>query len=126
MSCPHESDTLLWLYGEGDESHAMHVSTCEHCTALADEHLDVLGAVAPVAQALPTAESLPSPANRSWWPVAVVAAAALLVSLSVQRPPAPAEPQQPPPMMALHDDLDLRLDALEAEFDVASLDLGTL
>lgn len=52
MSCPHQEQTLRWMYGEGDD-HAAHVATCPACSALADEHADVLGALAAAGAACP-------------------------------------------------------------------------
>jgi hypothetical protein len=138
-TCEQRDATLLWLYGEGDESHAAHVAQCTACQQLADEHLDVLGAIAPVASALTVpapvavAEPVPVPANdRRWWFAAAAAAAVVLAVLG--RPTAaPVEVDvSPTPVDRLVaavdplDDLDLRLDALDAELTDISLDLETL
>lgn len=39
MKCSQaENETVLWLYGEGEESHAVHVSTCEECQEVLKTH----------------------------------------------------------------------------------------
>ena len=92
MKCPHaETTTLLWLYGEGDESHALHVSACAECQAVLEMHEMVQGALretstAPTSQPIVDAPVVPSPANNPkygmWFGVSglVIAAAAVLLA----------------------------------------------
>lgn len=104
--CSHATTTtLLWLYGEADEAHAVHVATCAECTQVADEHASVVAAVSPIRDeirypgaaevAVDTAE--PAPANGSWWVgigLGLVAAAAVLLALFAGlSPSAPTAPE---------------------------------
>lgn len=110
MTCPHHETTLLWLYGEADPSHAAHVADCPACADVAAMHADVASIVASVAPAL-----APRPARRRW-PVAVAAAAltALAAGWLLATPPHPT-PEVP-------DDLDVRLDLIQARVDDLALD----
>ena len=93
-TCPlAETDTLLWLYGEGPEDHAAHVAGCADCTAVAQQHADVAAAVMPLtpqlkAPTIPSVEvapePVPAPANRGWMlgvVVGLAVAAAVLLGL---------------------------------------------
>jgi hypothetical protein len=92
MSCPHaETTTLLWIYGEGDESHALHVSMCAECQGVLETHERVQGALrettnTPTSLPIMDVPKVPASANNmkfgTWLGVSglVVAAAAVLLA----------------------------------------------
>ena len=120
MSCEHASETtLLWLYGEADDAHALHVAGCPDCQEVLREHEAVASALGP---ALAATASAPPASSRSrvWVGVLVALAAGLLVWLAVPEPPEPvvvAAPSADPLDVAL-DDLDLELDRLSSELEM--------
>jgi hypothetical protein len=53
MNCPHaQTTTLLWLYGDGPESHETHLMHCEACQGVCAEHGNVMDAVHSVLPAI--------------------------------------------------------------------------
>lgn len=145
MNCPHaETTTLLWLYGEADEAHALHVASCAECSRVAALHADVQSAVAPAAPALRRASSEsaevvslpPQPRRAPWAWGAVLLAASVLLFLGTAEPPsgepAPGETPMPDAVAQLDlplsdpDQLDLRLDDVDRQILDLSLDLETL
>lgn len=131
MSCPHATTTtMLWLYGEGEESHAEHVAGCEACQEVAREHADVMSAMSGVSHLdLQVTQASSRPANRVW-PIgiggaAVLAAAAALATITAPDP-APevvaevGEPVDLSVFAALDDD------PLDDRFDALTLELGDL
>lgn len=132
MTCPHSrTTTVVWLYGEGDEAHASHVARCAECAAIADSHLDVLGAVSPVLPALRGAPPSAALAERRRYGVALAALGLALVAATaafVLRPLAAPLAREPVATMALlaPDDLDARLDDIHDDVVAAALDVGPL
>lgn len=122
MSCAYQDQTLLWLYGEADDSHLAHLATCGHCQALVAEHEQVLGALA---------EARPVPVQRRWtpWVVSGIAlAAAVAMSLLVNQP-SDFDPVERAELTAHADldlDLDLQLDELERALSSLEADLEYL
>ena len=132
MSCPHaETTTLAWLYGEGDDAHALHVAGCPACQAVAELHEGVQAQVAPV---LPRGSEAPvAPARRGrWWVAAAVAlAAGVLLALvpggAVSEPaPVPTPVAEAVPSSMWSGDLELELADLDASLDVLAADLSSL
>ncbi len=144
MSCPHATTTTIaWMYGEGPESHDLHVAECDDCAAVLDEHVDVLSAVGDDLPALRQHGAVDQEFTRPS-PVRWVASAALLTAAAAvalfavwptqQVTPAPAASpvplaelaSAPLPEALFEDDLDRRIDDLDADLDYLSLNLGTL
>ncbi|MFK7928683.1 MAG: hypothetical protein AB8H79_10885 [Myxococcota bacterium] len=113
--CEHAtSTTVLWLYGEADDSHATHVAGCADCTSVADDHATVAAAMPFEVMAglhQPAAhadgwepERLPAPANRSWIVgtlLGLAAAAVVLLGLSFAfGQPTGLESEGPAPQIA--------------------------
>ncbi len=129
MSCPHATTTtLLWLYGESEESHAEHVAGCAVCQAVAAEHADVMSAMAGLSHLdlsdEVAARTGPRPVNRTRsarWVVGVTLAAA--VGLWLLRTPEP-EPADVPIDLAVF--AALEDDPLEERFDDLAQELGDL
>lgn len=141
MSCVHtETTTLLWLYGELDgdtEAHALHVAGCGDCSAAVELHSDVVAVVAPVLPSVSGATPVRAANNTRWFALAATAAALVFVTLAALPRSAPVTvPQVPTPALAAasgpvlgarasidefdpdFQDLDQRLDALEADLDL--------
>lgn len=109
-SCPHaDSTTIAWIYGEGPEDHALHVSGCAACSAVLEEHERVVTAVAgtePMSTAQADLASA-TPANNTVWYLAAGVAAAMVVGLFLMWSPDTSEPvavetpepSTPPPML---------------------------
>jgi hypothetical protein len=108
MSCPHHETTLLWLYGEADPAHAAHVAACPDCADVAAMHADVAVIVQAVAPAL-----IPRRTRPRWPAVAAAAAAAAVAAGWLLASPAP---------VVFEDDLDVRLDLIQARVDELALD----
>lgn len=90
--CEHaETTTLLWLYGEADDSHAAHVASCQECSEIARMHADVVPIAAPVLRQADSASAqtlAPEPAARRgpsplWGLAGLAVAAALLIGLGL-------------------------------------------
>ena len=146
MSCPHATtDTLLWLYGEGDEAHVHHVASCEECQAVVAEHEAVAGLVGPIAADLAGPEATPAeptPANRVPWQwMAVAAAVAASILMTWQFAPGPRDLERDTAVAALEAppatspmtvdgmftvEMDVEMDALDAELDWMAAELETL
>lgn len=133
MSCPHaETTTLLWLYGEGDDDHALHVAGCADCQAVAELHTDVISAVAPALPVLapPVAER---PDRRVVWGAATLFALAAAALLMV-RPALDVPAEAPGAELVAEiragflptDDVDLRLQGLTDDLLELSLDFESL
>lgn len=129
MSCPHATTTTLaWLYGEGDEAHAAHVASCPECEAVVATHADVLVTVG--------ARPVPAPAPVAWRRWALAAAVLLAVGAggwavgmrAPSSPPdaAPTRPDNDATAALGPDDLDQRLDRLQADVALLSLDADLL
>lgn len=130
MSCPHEEATLLWLYGEGDESHAEHVASCAECTLVAAEHADMVAMVGPVAHRLEAEDrhAVPEPANQSFsrlgnafsllggGAVLALVAAALLVMFLPSAPSVPGDATDTE-VAVIDTDVLFSLDELDVAFD---------
>ena len=109
-SCPHaDSTTIAWIYGEGPEDHALHVSACAVCSAVLEEHERVVAAVVgtePMSTAQADSASV-TPANNTVWYLAAGVAAAMLVGLFLMWSPDTSEPvavetpepSTPPPVL---------------------------
>lgn len=83
MSCDQLNDTLAWLYGEGDETHASHIASCEACLQIVADHEQVLSAVTrarPVSAATPDTDLRRGLGARWGW-VAGIAAAVMVAVL---------------------------------------------
>lgn len=134
MACEHtQTTTLLWLYGEADDTHLEHIQGCAECQGVVADHADVAAALGP---ALPAVATVP---RRSWRRGAWVAGAVLLVAaawLLVVRAPAPGDPvvasdgdavlMAADGPLAPYDPFDSELDALDRELDRLSDDLEML
>lgn len=136
MSCEHATTTtLLWLYGEADESHTDHVATCAECQAVAADQADVMTALSGVShlelgESPVTPEAGAAPANRSFLGAVVtgLALAAAALAIFVGAPaPAPSvavvEPASPIELAAL---AVLDEDPLDERFDDVTSELGDL
>lgn len=129
MSCPHATTTtLLWLYGEADESHAEHVAGCAVCRAVVAEHADVMSAMAEVShldlRPSNEASTLPRPAHRPMWHLALGAVVGGAMAAAVALTVRPAPTEQPPverPTIVLGGD-----DGLDDRFDALAWELGDL
>ena len=109
--CPEGARSLAWAYGEAPDDALDHIVGCAECTQLVAEIEQVEAAVATVRPALAR------PQRRRWpvlFAVSALAAAAMLVTWWA----APADgdvPQATPTVdIAFQDDLDDRLDDLDA------------
>ena len=97
MSCDELNATLAWLYGEGEDAHAVHIASCEVCMEVVAEHEQVLSAVTrsrPVYASPDTARTPRKAANVGTWVVAIAAvcmAAVLLGNEASTASSAPAE-----------------------------------
>ena len=133
MRCEHAATTtLLWLYGEADESHVEHVAGCEACQSVAEEHAEVMSAMAGVSHLdlRAEAELEVQPANRGrFWPMVV--GGAVVAALAVMFPRTPAIPEvdvadtevSPVELAAI---VALDDDPLDDSFDALSFELGDL
>jgi len=135
MSCPQTRATLAWLHGDapGDDQ-ALHVATCAHCQALCEETESLLHAIAPIAPALHP-QTLPpprAPRRTLHWFGMVVAAAAAVLWFTLAPEATTSQPlvaPTPSPTLAMttpYPDVDVGLDALDAEVLALSLDLEVL
>ena len=113
----------IWVGGQ--------TSSDAECAAVADAHLDVLDAVAPVLPALRGAPQAVAPrlgarskAALTVAALALIAAAAALV-LGAPAAPVPAPDTSSVALLA-PDDLDARLDDVHDDVVAASLDVGPL
>lgn len=141
MQCEHaQSTTLLWLYGEADDAHALHVAGCDACAAVAAEHASVTSALGPALAAISAGAlsepPIPAPRRRpriqrivAW--AAVLAAGALWTLSAAPPADSPPEPDDavafaPPPRLNASDPFDAALDDLDREIERLSLELEQL
>ena len=125
MGCEHaETTTLLWLYGEAADAHAVHVAGCAACQEVVRTHEEVVSALGPALSATAAADG-PRRLGRRGVGAATLLALAAALLLWVGVPPAapPASERVVPapsadPFDAALDDLDLELDRLSLELEM--------
>ena len=128
MSCPHtETTAILATFGEAPPEFEVHLSACEACRAVVQQHTATLAALEPLL------EQTPAPAHR-WSPPAIgflLAAAVLLAVQFTQVGPDSAKEQVDSPIHAqtitpeinpFDDGLDDQLASLELQLDLFYLE----
>jgi hypothetical protein len=137
MNCPHETTTTLsWLYGDGPEEHIHHIAACPVCTAVVDEHAEVLTHVSRHAPSCLQTKQPSAPPPRVRWTtrVGVVATVGMALAaawlFAVKAPPAPSALEAPTAVyeFASFDDdtIDQGLDDLEEEISLLREELASL
>jgi hypothetical protein len=117
MNCPHaETTAILAVFGEAPLDFADHLSGCDACQAVVDEHRRTVAVISPVLQT-----SAPRRSSARRWPiVALMAAAATLLVLRPATAPPPASAPLPE-FAELHDD-DHEIFAMELELALIDLE----
>ena len=133
MSCVHaESTTILWAYGEADETHLSHVQECAECQAVVAIHAEVGTALGP---AMASVALAPRPRIRRGWLGGAVALGLAAAAGWVWMARAPLPPPMGEPDIAAiavsvagerGDAFDFELDALDRELDALSRDMEML
>ena len=118
MNCPHaETTAILAVFDEAPPEFAAHLSECDACQTVIDEHRQTVALIAPVLQA-------PSPQTertRRWPIVALLAAAAAIVVMLPGSSPAPT--YAPLPSLTELQPIDDDHEIFAMELELALMDL---
>ena len=118
MNCPHaETTAILAVFDEAPPDFAAHLSECDECQAVIDEHRQTVALISPVLQTPATRTAR----ARRWPIVALLAAAAAVVVLLPGSSPAPTH--APLPSLTDLQPIDDEHELFAMELELALMDL---